>query len=211
MMTDLFEGAPTFGDPLGMLRACHRRIERALEVTERIAVLEHEGPLDEKAREALAATLRYFGVGVPRHSADEDESLFPRLRAAGDIGGAADTAERLAEEHELLGTAHREIDALGQELLSTGRFSCADRRARFGLLIERLRTLYGEHIRVEDEELFPAAERALDPAELEAVGAEMAARRGIDWQQHRRALSQLPHGRSGSAAARPPVAKPGGG
>ncbi|HEU4751709.1 MAG TPA: hemerythrin domain-containing protein [Armatimonadota bacterium] len=197
MITDLFESAPTFDDPLGMLRACHRRIERALDVTERIVEIEREGPLDGRTREALARTLQYFRVGVPRHSADEEESLFPRLRGVQEIAGAANTAEYLVEEHEVLDAAHRELDTLGDELLAEGRFASPEKRDRFGLLVRRLRTIYREHIRVEDEELFPAAESALRPEELESVGAEMAGRRGIDWQQHRETLSRMPHGRSG--------------
>ena len=35
-MMDLFEMAPTFDDPIGMLRACHRRLERALLVMARV-------------------------------------------------------------------------------------------------------------------------------------------------------------------------------
>jgi hypothetical protein len=39
--------------------------------------------------------------------------------------------------------------------------------------------LYRAHIRVEDDEVFPAAGRALPSAELAAVGREMAARRHV--------------------------------
>jgi hemerythrin-like domain-containing protein len=190
-LSDPFEAAPTFDDPLGMLRACHRRIERALDVTERIVALEAEGPLDERARLALSRTLHYFRIGVPRHAADEEESLFPRLGSAGEIGGAANTPDYLAAEHEVLDAAHRELDELGQELLANGRFSSGENRGRFGLLVQRLRCIYREHIRVEDDELFPTAAQALDPAALEAIGAEMAARRNIDLEQHRETISRL--------------------
>jgi len=32
------------------------------------------------AARALASALRYFGEAAPKHTADEEESLFPRLR-----------------------------------------------------------------------------------------------------------------------------------
>jgi hemerythrin-like domain-containing protein len=197
MIKDLFEPSPAFDDPLGMLQACHRRIERALDVMERIVALEREGPLDDRARQALRQTLHYFRVGVPRHAADEEESLFPRLQGLGDIGGAANTPDYLAAEHEVLDSVHQELDALGEELLAAGRLDGDEKRGRFGLLVQRLRTIYREHIRVEDEELFPAAARALDAEALESVGAEMAARRGIDLAQHRKTLAQLPFSRPG--------------
>jgi hypothetical protein len=42
-----------------------------------------------------------------------------------------------------------------------------------------LKVLYQRHITVEDEELFPAAARVLDDAQLRQIGLEMAARRRV--------------------------------
>ena len=42
-----------------------------------------------------------------------------------------------------------------------------------------LERLYRRHIKVEDEEVFPAASRVLSAADLEAVGREMAGRRKV--------------------------------
>jgi hemerythrin-like domain-containing protein len=189
MIGDLFQQAPAFDDPLGMLRACHRRIERALDVTERVAAMERAGPLHDAACEALRQTLHYFATGVPRHSADEDESLFPRLRAAG--SDVLHAAEHLSEEHAELDALHRELDSLAQELLARQAFESGAARERFGEVVGRLRGIYNEHIRREDEEVFPAAKSALAEEELDAVGAEMAARRGIDWSRHRAVLAEL--------------------
>src|SRR6185369_2189240 len=115
-MIDLFEAAPTFDDPLGMRRACHRRIERALGVIDRVVALEQEGSLEPDAREALRQTLRYFAMGVPRHAADEEESLFPRLRDA--LGENASVMlsvlDGLAGEHAAADAAHRELELLGE-------------------------------------------------------------------------------------------------
>jgi len=204
---DLFETAPTFDDPLGMLRACHRRIERALDVMARVAACEKHGPLDAAAREALRRTLHYFNTGVPRHAADEEESLFPRLRAATGkplSGGRVpslpllDTLRKLQAleaEHARADAAHRELDALGEGLLATGRFERSEERARFGALIEELRALYAGHIRIEDEELFPLAAELVDAQEQESIGTEMAHRRGIDRERHREMVMEL-EGRS---------------
>jgi hemerythrin-like domain-containing protein len=202
-MLDLFEMAPTFNDPIGMLRACHRRIERALEVMARIAGRETEEALDAEGREALRRTLLYFNTGVPRHAADEEESLFPRLRAA--ARGAAEELlphevsllatlrklETLEREHVEADAAHRELDALGEVLLETGRFERSEDRARFHELITRLQTLYQEHIRVEDNELFPLAAQWVESGEQDVIGTEMAHRRGIDRGQHRELVAKL--------------------
>lgn len=197
-MMNLFDMAPTFDNPLGMLRACHRRIERALTVMERLAEQEAAGALDEPARDALRQMLHYFAVGVPRHSADEEESLFPRLRAAQTSAGeclpdaaALRLLHTLEQEHAEADAAHHGLDALGQGLLRTGQFEAPEERARFAALIAALRQLYQEHIRAEDDELFPLAARTLGTADQETVGLEMAARRGIDWHQQREVVAQL--------------------
>jgi hemerythrin-like domain-containing protein len=192
-MLDLFEMAPTFNDPLGMLRACHRRIERALTVMERLAAQEQAQRLDEPARETLRQTLRYFATGVPRHAADEEESLFPRLRAVlpEEHAEAVQVIESLQQEHAEADAAHRELDDLGETLLRLGRFEYPEQRARFSELIALLQRLYQEHIRVEDDELLPLAARVVDTTDQDAIGTEMASRRGIDWQQQREVIAQL--------------------
>ena len=86
---DLFEMSPTFEDPLGMLRACHRRIERALDALQLLVEREQQEGLGEGARESLRQILHYFATGVPRHAKDEEESLFPRMRFAFLEGGVA--------------------------------------------------------------------------------------------------------------------------
>jgi hypothetical protein len=48
---------------------------RALEVTSVV-----DRPLTEETRAALETALRYFREAAPKHTADEEESRFPRLR-----------------------------------------------------------------------------------------------------------------------------------
>jgi hemerythrin-like domain-containing protein len=155
------------------------------------------------AREALRRTLRYFGTGVPRHAADEEESLFPRLRAAaeqgelprgisvGALARALETLAMLEREHAAAEAAHQELDTLGEMLLEKGQFESSEDRARFQELIRTLRALYRDHIRIEDEELFPLAAQTVDAVERDAIGTEMAGRRGINRQKHRELVSIL--------------------
>jgi hemerythrin-like domain-containing protein len=189
MIGDLFHQAPAFDDPLGMLRSCHRRIEHALDLVERVAAMERTGPLDLAGRDALRRTLHYFATGVPRHAADEDDSLFPRLRAAG--SAVLDAAGRLSHQHHELDRLHRELESLAQEPLERGCFESHAERLRFAYVIGRLRAVYHEHIRLEDEEIFPAAQTALSEEELGEVGTEMAARRGIEWACHQAVLEEM--------------------
>jgi hypothetical protein len=67
-----------------VLSDCHRRIEHFLDVLLAIDQEAHGGPLGTGPRADMAAALTYFATAAPQHAADEEESLFPRLRATTD-------------------------------------------------------------------------------------------------------------------------------
>lgn len=169
-----------FDAPLGLLSDCHRRIERFLSVIATIARVRAGGVLPEPDRQALEGALRYFDTAAPRHSADEEESLFPRLRDRGDADSrsALDALARLEADHRVAERHHQAVHALGTRWLSDGTLP-ADDAAALGEHMAALERLYSQHIAVEDRELFPAAGRLLSADELRAIGREMAARRGV--------------------------------
>jgi hemerythrin-like domain-containing protein len=88
--------------------------------------------------------------------------------------------ESLEQDHECADRNHAEIDRLGQLWLAHGELSAQD-ASRFQNLADQLERLYRHHIDVEDNEVFPFAARALTPEDRQAIGNEMAARRGIGW------------------------------
>ena len=169
-----------FTDPIGMLGDCHRRIERFLNVLVALAGQQNGGPLDEEQSKALTTSLRYFRDAAPKHTADEEDSLFPRLRQTGDAEAIALLAriESLEQEHECASKVHDEVDQLGQRWLDQRTLSMDD-ASRLSALVGQLAVLYRRHIEIEDTEIFPVAARVLSTAERRSVGAEMAGRRGI--------------------------------
>jgi hemerythrin-like domain-containing protein len=167
-----------FGSPLGLLSDCHRRIERFLSVLSTIASVHGGAALGEADRQALAAALHYFDSAAPRHSADEEESLFPRLRATGKAAAACDALDRLEADHRSAEELHAAVHALGNRWLSEGTLAEGEAQRMIEHLVE-LERLYREHIALEDRELVPAAGRLMSAADMEAVGREMAARRGV--------------------------------
>ena len=70
-----------FDDPIGMLKDCHRRIESFLGILCVVVERAQGRSLTGEERDAVQAALQYFRSGGQRHTADEEESLFPRLRA----------------------------------------------------------------------------------------------------------------------------------
>jgi len=183
-----------FSDPLAMLSDCHRRVERFLDGLLAVAEQARGGELTANQREALDLGLRYFGGMGAKHNADEEESLFPRLRAA--IEAADDAAGRallqglahLEADHDEADACLAEVRQIGQRWLAEGRLEtvAAD---RFAALLGRLRETYREHIRYEDEVVFPSAAKLVSAAELALVGQEMAARRGSLTCSQRKALA----------------------
>ncbi|MGE0132573.1 MAG: hemerythrin domain-containing protein [Blastocatellales bacterium] len=169
-----------YTNPLGMLSDCHRRIERFLNVLLTVSKEARGGTLSEEYRNALATALRYFREGAPRHTRDEEDSLFPRLRKSQAIEArqAMSWLDDLHRDHSVADAGHLKVETLGSRWLANGHLPPDDARALMEAL-EFLRTLYQRHIALEDAEVFPLAGRLLPPDELRAIAREMAARRGL--------------------------------
>jgi hemerythrin-like domain-containing protein len=169
-----------FSDPIGMLGDCHRRIERFLNALLTVATCAKGGPLTHEQQTALATSLRYFREAAPKHTADEEESLFPRLSRLDrpDLQPLLARIDSLQQDHECAERSHREVDHLGQLWLADGQLSPQDAE-HLTTVLTHLAELYRRHIAMEDTEVFPFAANALASSDRYAIGAEMAARRGI--------------------------------
>jgi len=164
-----------FSDPLGLLSDCHRRIERFLGVLIRICQKGDGGPMQADERSALETALTYFRNAAPKHTADEEDSLFPRLRAA---ERAVECLDRLEGDHVAAGRDHDIVESLGTQWLRDGALT-GNQAREMREALERLAGLYARHIAIEDTELFPLAAQVLPADQLAAVGREMANRRGV--------------------------------
>jgi iron-sulfur cluster repair protein YtfE (RIC family) len=169
-----------FTDPIGMLGDCHRRIERFLEVLVRVTEQAHGGPLSEEERAAFDKALLYFREGAPKHTADEEESLFPRLRRvdSDEVRMLLARIDSLEEQHISADQSHREVDRLGRQWLKDGGLPPEAAQRLLTVLVE-LREMYRQHISAEEEEVFPTAAAALSAIDRKMIGREMASRRGI--------------------------------
>lgn len=172
-------GAKThpFTEPLGLLSDCHRRIEMFLGSLSAIARLDGQ-LLNDEGRYTLENALRYFREAAPKHTADEEQSLFPRLSALHSEESASLLArmEELEKEHQWVESLHTEVDRIGMQYLNAGILLTRDAE-EFANLVERLSAMYERHIRFEDESLFPVAATVLSPTDQLAIAKEMALRR----------------------------------
>ena len=171
--------AHDFGNPTGLLSDCHRRIEMFMQVLEGVAKT-MDSPPGEEIRQSLDKALRYFREAAPKHTADEEQSLFPRLRALAspELSSALEKLEELELDHRWSEPLHLRIDQLGQAYLSKGRLS-ETQLADFRDAVARLSQMYLRHIALEDKILFPAAAKALSDRDKQVIAEEMAKRRAL--------------------------------
>ena len=164
-------------DPLGLLSDCHRRVEMFLGVLKAAAALDGRR-LNDDERRSLENALRYFREAAPKHTADEEESLFPRMRQADsrDAQAALVELERLEADHRWADPLHGRVEELGQRWLAAGELD-SQGVLSFNEAVSQLAAMYARHIEVEEKVVFPAAGRCLDQQTQHRIGLEMTARR----------------------------------
>jgi hypothetical protein len=79
-----------FDDPIGVLKDCHRKIRRSLHVLWVIADRAAGRELTSDEIAAVRSAMNCLRVDGSRHTADEEQSLFPRLRAQTISGDSED-------------------------------------------------------------------------------------------------------------------------
>lgn len=172
--------AHPFTEPVGLLSACHRRIEMFLDVILRVSMEWPGRALEGSARESLSTALRYFREMAPQHNQDEEESLFPRLRAldSAEARQLLQLMDALEREHAEASPQHARVDELASKWLNGEVLSAAEFQELHRVSSD-LREFYRKHIAFEDKTLFPAAQRLLPADVLRQIGREMGARRGV--------------------------------
>src|ERR1035437_1580365 len=164
-----------FDDPLGMLKDCHRRIERFLHILCVVVDRARGRALTEEEAAAVESALQYFRAGGRRHTADEEESLFPRLRR-GLTAASFEELGGLESDHCDANELHDALDTLYSAWIASGRLSHEDDQ-RLLAATKRLKHLYEKHIQVEEKIVFPRAAQVLDGQTIAAIGQEFRERR----------------------------------
>lgn len=165
----------TFEQPYEMLEACHERVHRMLALLRRL--VEHL-PLhgaDAQAQQAARDIMRYFDQAAPQHHKDEELHVFPPLLAQG-VPRTVEAVRRLQADHEQMESrwpaARRVLDAIAQGTLAG--LTEADEAA-----LEAFAGLYADHIVAEEQLVYPAALAIASAQDIQAMGQEMAQRRGV--------------------------------
>lgn len=172
---------PGFGDPavgfdtpFDLLEACHERVLRSLALLQKLQDYLHDHRCDDSARQAARDVLRYFDMAAPLHHEDEELHVFPPLLERGGADTVA-AVRQLQQDHEAMSANWQAARALLQALAegSQESFSALDEA-----VLARFAGVYAEHIRLEEDLVYPAARALLAPEAVQAMGAEMRRRRG---------------------------------
>lgn len=174
-MLGMEDRTPGFDDPLGVMRACHRRIAERLDLLERLPEYVELHGADAAAQSAARKILNYFERAAIHHHEDEEEDLFPMLRGA---WGRADWDDGVLEVLEQLTVEHRTL-VLEWGLVRSWLVALAGGKRVAPLCANDLVRSYRAHMAVEDEAIFPMASRLLGHRELQRLGAAMQKRRGL--------------------------------
>jgi iron-sulfur cluster repair protein YtfE (RIC family) len=161
--------------PMEMLSGCHSRIRHFMQLSRTLA--DAKSVTDKTVEEAAGAIFRYFTHALPLHEADENDTLFPRLRDALPHGNLVrEAAETMVEQHKA-------IDELAAELLTI----CAalsrqpehlpSVAGHLNDITRALDQIFTAHLHLEESVVFPAVPELLNPAQLEEMYREMHQRR----------------------------------
>jgi DUF438 domain-containing protein len=101
------------------------------------------------------------------HKGEAPEAVKGKLR---EMVQQTNPSEIMAMEQELI--------MLGVQCLESGHLPARE-ADRFRQAVSDLASIYGEHIRIEDNVVFPAAQQALSRSEKSVIANEMASRREL--------------------------------
>jgi hemerythrin-like domain-containing protein len=182
-----------FAQPLLLWSACHQRGQRVALLLQRLFEhLELHGPSDA-TRVTAAEVRRYLVEAAPRHHADEDVDLFPRLRRQIDARGKCiPEAGRAMEALDVLESDHPRLEDQWQRVQAAlVHTEAAVPTLEHCAIADEFADGFIAHHAIEDQIIMPVAERTLTTDDLAAIGAAMAARRGTTW-----AALSTPNGRA---------------
>lgn len=165
-----------FDEPFDMLQACHERVQRSLDLLARLRHYLHDKGCDDSARQAARDVLRYFDLAAPLHHQDEELHVFPPLLAAPAQPQVVALVRQLQRDHVRM-AEHWAAARGALALLAEGQTDAftASQEAAF----DAFEASYADHLRHEDEVVYPAVRALLDGEEEKAMGREMAERRGV--------------------------------
>ncbi len=159
-------------DIVDLLLECHERIRSFIGLARRLS--EAQNVSENEIRDAAARVVRYFSESLPKHVADEEESILPRLSGRqADLDAALESMRREHEEH----APHLErlLEICRTLQVSPARLD--ETRASLAQAAVSLERDFQIHLEQEESTILPAIRSLLTHDEREAMLHELRARR----------------------------------
>ncbi|MGH9475140.1 MAG: hemerythrin domain-containing protein [Terriglobales bacterium] len=169
-LTDAWRAGDS-SDAVDMLLGCHQRIRHFTAMARHLAAL--DAP-QEQIPAAARAVFRYYSVALPLHEADENESVYPRLRASAPPPALALANQAMLDQHATIDRIIVALLPLWQALEQHPESAPATAAS-----VAELDRAWSEHLELEERLIFPALRAHLSLKDLADIRAEMAARRKI--------------------------------
>jgi hemerythrin-like domain-containing protein len=164
--------------PFQILHACHERVQRTLSLLQRLQAHVVQQGADVQAVQAARDIVRYFEQAAPQHHLDEERHVFPRVLALGDPV-LTQTVHRLQRDHVEMETTWAQVRVELQHLIDTKEHVDEAWSTRSRDLFSHFLHLYERHIPDEEQLVFPAGERSMEPVALTVMAQDMMQRRGV--------------------------------
>ena len=177
-----YEFVSRIEDPLQHILACHEQIERRLVTLQNAAMMVgfSEGAMLQDAAAALAYEVEVLEAIDKLHTEDEEESLFPRLRAnlKDDTSVLEPLMLSLELQHQNEQAAFAKLKNTVKAVASSGA-QPTDQASSCENLVRELTNVCGPHMALENDSLLPLARKALKPEDLTVICSEMRKRWGL--------------------------------
>lgn len=169
-MSELFpEPAPDFSNPLGLIRACHQRMLRHLELLEKVCTHLQSDNMDQQVADAAKQVHRYFTSAAVTHHRDEEDDIFPLV---------VRTSLKMAQLIHGLKKDHQKLEQLWLQLEpGLGKLQSIESPEDFIQHAQEFCSAYRHHIQVEENEFLNLAQHLLSKQQLEEIGENMEERR----------------------------------
>ena len=162
--------------PFEMLEACHERVQRSLQLLQKLQAYLLDQGHDASAAQAARDVLRYFDLAAPLHHQDEELHVFPLLMAQGDADLSA-AVLRLQADHRTMEQAWLKAAVV---LRGIADANSSDWQPLSGAELAALcdfASLYGDHIALEESLAYPKVRSAITADQLQAMRDDMVQRR----------------------------------
>ena len=105
-------------EPFEMLKACHERVQRMLDLLDRARTHALTKGCDANLNSAFTDVMRYFDLTAPQHHLDEELHVFPIVLAKGNQS-QKEIVRVLIQDHETMAHLWQDVRSLLAEVIQT--------------------------------------------------------------------------------------------